>query len=115
VSSQTQDPQWEGPYEQALHLGYRLFPAYGSDDHWATYPQRTPAASRGATICWVTARTRKALIEAMHARRCYYASSWKPELRFSARAHGSPVWLAMGSLVTAPDRQLDVRIHARND
>ena len=115
VSSQNQDPQWEPAYQRALHLGYRLFPAYGSDNHYATYKGNEPSPARGATICWAAARTRRALVEAMHARRCYYATSWKPELRFSARAHGSDKWLPMGAQLDAPGGLVDLRIRARND
>ena len=115
VSSQTQDPQWEPAYQRALQLGYRVFPAYGSDDHFATWPGSSALPSRGATICWASARTRRALVLAMHARRCYYAAAWRPELRFSARAHGSDSWLAMGAELAAADGRVDVRIRARND
>jgi hypothetical protein len=115
VSSQNQDPQWEPAYQRALHLGYRLFPAYGSDDHYATWPGNPALASRGATVCWASARTRRALIEAMHARRCFYAGAWRPELRFSARAHGSESWLPMGAELTTRDGLVDVRVRARND
>ena len=115
MSSRGQDPQWETQYQEALHLGYRLFPAYGSDDHYATYPGNPPLATRGATVCWASARTRRALIEAMQARRCYYAGAWRPELRFSARAHGSDAWLPMGAELATSDGLVDVRVHARND
>jgi hypothetical protein len=115
VSSKSQDPQWEPAYQRALHLGYRLFPAFGSDNHYATYKGNEPTAALGATICWASARTRRALVEAMHARRCYYATSWKPELRFSARAHGSETWLPMGAEIESAGGLVDVRIHARND
>jgi hypothetical protein len=115
IASENLDPQWEIPYQRVLHLGYRVFPAYGSDDHYATWPGKSPTGSRGATICWASARTRRALVEAMHARRCYYAYAWKPELRFSARAHGSEKWLPMGAQIEARDGLVDVRIRARND
>jgi hypothetical protein len=115
VSSQNLDPQWEPAYQRALSLGYRLFPAYGSDEHYATWPGNSPLASRGATVCWATARTRRALVEAMQARRCYYAIAWKPELRFSARAHGTREWLPMGAELTTADGLVDVRVRARND
>jgi hypothetical protein len=115
VSSQNQDPQWEGAYQRALLQGYRLFPAYGSDNHFATYPGNEPSAARGATICWASGRTRKALVEAMHARRCYYATSWKPELRFAMRAGPNARWLAMGDVLDTPNGRADVRVVARND
>src|SRR5258705_97618 len=51
----------------------------------------------------------------MHARRCYYAGAWRPELRFSARAHGTETWLPMGTELTSADGLVDVRIRARND
>lgn len=103
-------PRWEPAYQRALQLGYRLFPAFGSDNHDATYPGNAPSLGRGATVCWATARTRAALIEAMHARRCYYSSSGKPELRYSLRAHGGATWVAMGGLVGAPRGRVDVQV-----
>jgi hypothetical protein len=115
VSSKNQDPQWEPAYQRALHLGYRLFPAYGSDNHFATYKGNEPSPAVGATICWSADRTRAALVEAMHQRRCYYATSWKPELRFSARAHGAAEWTVMGGELMAPKRSVDVRIGVAND
>ena len=115
VSSNHQDPQWEPAYQRALHLGYRLFPAFGSDNHYATYPGNQPTPAVGATLCWSAGRSRNALVAAMLERRCYYATSWKPELRFAARAHGGASWLMMGAELAAPGGQVDLRIRARND
>jgi len=111
VSSASSDPQWELNYQRALRLGYRLFPAFGSDFHNSTWS----GARQSATLCWVGARTRPALIESMHARRCYYATAWKPELRFEMRAAGGGAWAPMGALLDAPDGRVELRASARND
>jgi hypothetical protein len=115
VSSANADPEWEQNYQRALQLGYRLFPAFGSDSHNATWPGNEASARKSATLCWVPARTRVALIEAMHARRCYYATSWKPELRFEMRSAGGGEWVPMGALLSAPDGKVELRAHAIND
>jgi hypothetical protein len=115
VGSEFQDPQWEPAYQRALHLGYKVFPAYGSDDHYATYPGNDRSPHRGATVCWAAARSKRAVIDALQARRCYFSTSWKPELRFSARARGSSAWLPMGSDVASANGLVDVRVHVRND
>ncbi|HTO54619.1 MAG TPA: hypothetical protein VMR50_14630 [Myxococcota bacterium] len=115
IGSEFQDPQWEGAYDLALSLGYKVFPAYGSDDHYATYPGVDRSPHVGATVCWATSRTKRALVEAMQARRCYFSTSWKPELRFSARARGTATWLPMGSDISASGGLVDLRIHVRND
>ena len=106
--------QWEAAYRRALHLGYRLFPAFGSDNHDATFPGNAPSLRRGATVCWASARTRAALLEAMQARRCYYASSGKPELRYAMRAHGGAQWVPMGGRVDAPGGRVDVQLQVGN-
>lgn len=114
VSSAGADPEWELNYQRALQLGYRLFPAFGSDSHSANWPGNEASPRKSATICWVEARTRAALIEAMHARRCYYATAWKPELRFEMRvAEGA--WVPMGALLDAPGGVVEVRARATND
>jgi len=115
MSSKNLDPQWELAYDRLLALGYRLFPAYGSDSHYATWKGSEASPATGATVCWTAGRTRRALIEAMAARRCYYATAWAPELRFSARAHGGGPWLPMGAELDAPGGVVDLRIRARND
>ena len=115
VGSMSQDPQWEPAYQRALHLGYRVFPAYGSDDHYATWPGNVRSPKLGATVCWAAARTKRALIEAMHARRCYFSGEFVPELRYSVRPHAGGAWVAMGGGVALADGLADVRIHARND
>lgn len=107
--------RWEPAYQRALQLGYRLFPAFGSDNHDATFPGNEPSLGRGATICWASARTRRALVEAMQARRCYYAGAWKPELRYAMRAHGGSAWVPMGGAVDARGGRVDVRVSARSD
>ena len=107
-------PRWEPAYQRALQLGYRLFPAFGSDNHDATYPGNEPSLRHGATVCWAAERTRAALLEAMHARRCYYSSAGKPELRYSMHAHGGATWVTMGGLVDASNGRVDVRVQASN-
>jgi Thrombospondin type 3 repeat len=106
--------QWEPAYRRALQLGYRLFPAFGSDNHDATYPGNAPSLRRGATVCWASERTRTALLEAMRARRCYYSSAGKPELRYAMRAYGGGAWVPMGGLVDSPGDRVDVRVEASN-
>ena len=115
VSSAMQDPQYEANYQRMLTLGYRVFPAFGSDSHNATATNDAASARKSSTVCWVDSRTRAALIRAMLARRCYYATSWKPELRFAARAGPEAPWVAMGGLVDAPDGRIEVRVDATND
>ncbi len=115
VSSGKRDPQWEASYQRMLRSGYRVFPAFGSDSHDATSAVERASAGKGATLCWVVARTRPQLVEAMHARRCYYATSWRPALRFQMRASGGGSWVAMGGLLDAPDDRVDVRVLAVND
>jgi hypothetical protein len=115
VANQLEDPQWEPAYQRALHLGYRLFPAFGSDNHDATFPGNAPSPRRGATVCWAAGRTRRALVDAMQARRCYYSSAWKPELRYAMRAHGAAAWTPMGGIVAAPSGRVDVQVSVRND
>jgi hypothetical protein len=115
VGSSFQDPQWEEAYQRTLHLGYRVFPAYGSDNHFATDPGTVRSPSQGATVCWAAGRTRQAVVDAMHQRRCYFSSSYTPEVRFSVRPHAGGAWAPMGSSVDLPDALADVRIHVRND
>ncbi len=114
VGNAVDGPRWESAYRRALHLGYRLFPAFGSDNHDATYPGNEPSLRHGATVCWAAGRTRAGLIEAMQARRCYYSSAGKPELRYSMRAHGGTTWVPMGGLVDAPGGKVDVRVRLSN-
>lgn len=115
VSSAKRDPEWEENYQRVLRTGYRVFPALGSDSHDATSSRTGSTAAKGATVCWVTERTREALVEAMNARRCYYATSWKPELRFQMRAGKDGAWLPMGAKLDAPDGRVGVHILALND
>ncbi len=115
VSNSWQDPQYEVNYQRMLATGYRVFPAMGTDSHNATQQGREASARLGATVCWVEARTRAALIRAMHERRCYFATASRPELRFAARAAPDAPWVAMGGLVDAPDGRLEVRVEAIND
>ncbi|HTO09351.1 MAG TPA: hypothetical protein VMR86_20025 [Myxococcota bacterium] len=115
VGSEAQDPQWEQAYQRALHLGYQLFPSYGSDDHYATWPGSVRSPRLGATVCWAAARTRQAVIDALLARRCYFSGSFVPELRFSVRPHAGGAWQPMGARVDLADGLADVRIHVRND
>jgi hypothetical protein len=115
VSSAMQDPQWEPNYLRMLALGYRVFPAFGSDSHLAAAAGYEASARRGGTVCWVESRTRAALIRAMHLRRCYYAASWKPEVRFRARSGAGGSWVGMGGLLHDPDGRIEVRIDAIND
>lgn len=115
VSSGKRDPEWEPSYQRTLRLGYRVFPAFGSDSHDAKGTRSTASLRNGATVCWVRARTREALIDAMHARRCYYASSGKPALRFEMRAGKRGAWLPMGAKLDAPDGRVDVHLLALND
>ncbi len=98
-------------YLQALQAGYRLFPAFGSDDHF-------PAGilpERGATICWADSLSREAVIGAMKARRCYYAKTARPTLRFEASAVAGGAASAMGGLLSLPGRNGSVRAQAKND
>ena len=115
VSSAKQDPQWEGSYQRMLRSGYRVFPAFGSDSHDATSPRQGATARKGATICWVATRTRAALVEAMHARRCYYATSGKPGLRFQMRAVDAGAWVPMGAFLDAPGGRVAISVLALND
>ena len=115
VSSAMQDPQYESNYQRTLRFGYRVFPAFGSDSHNATYKGNEASARKSATICWVTSRTRNALLQAMHARRCYYATAWKPSLRFLMRAGEDDAWVPMGAKLDAPDGQVELRVQAQND
>jgi len=114
VGNQVEGLRWEPAYQRALHLGYRLFPAYGSDNHDATFPGNAPSLRQGATICWASARTRRALLEAMRERRCYYSAGGRPELRYEMRAHGAADWQAMGGRVDARANRVDVRVRVRN-
>ena len=115
VSSSKNDPQWEASYQRMLRSGYRVFPAFGSDSHDATSPRQSADARKGATICWIAARTRNALVEAMQARRCYYASSLRPALRFQMRPVDEGAWVPMGGLLDAPDGRVAVSVLALND
>ena len=115
VSSSKRDPQWEANYQRMLRTGYRVFPAVGSDSHNATSSREVATARNGATVCWVTSHTRTDLVEAMHARRCYYATSWRPELRFQLREAAGRTWAAMGGLLDAPDGRVEVSVLAVND
>ncbi len=115
VSSSKNDPQWEAAYQRLLRSGYRVFPAFGSDSHDATSVRQGANARKGATICWVEARTRAALLDAMHARRCYYAASLRPGLRYQMRPVEAGPWVAMGGLVDAPDGRVAISLLALND
>ncbi len=115
VSSSKNDPQWEASYQRMLRSGYRVFPAFGSDSHDATSAKQRATARKGATICWVAARTRTALVEAMQARRCYYASSLRPGLRYQMRPADAGAWVPMGGLVDAPDGRVAISLMALND
>ncbi len=115
VSSGKQDPEWESSYQRMLRLGYRVFPAFGSDSHDATSERNRATARNGATVCWVTASTRNALLEAMQERRCYYATSWKPALRFEMRAGKDAPWLPMGAKLDTETGRVDVAVLALND
>ncbi len=115
VSSSKNDPQWEGSYQRMLRSGYRVFPAFGSDSHDATSAKQGANARKGATICWIDERTRHALVEAMLARRCYYASSLRPALRFQMRPVDAGRWVPMGELLDAPDGRVAISVLALND
>jgi hypothetical protein len=115
VSSSKNDPQWEASYQRLLRSGYRVFPAFGSDSHDATSAKQGANARKGATICWIEERTRHALLDAMLSRRCYYASSLRPALRYQMRPADEGRWVAMGGLVDAPDGRVAINVLALND
>ncbi len=115
VGSGKRDPEWEASYQRMLRAGYRVFPAYGSDSHDATGPRSAASLRNGATVCWVWAKTRAALVDAMHARRCYYAASGRPALRFEMRSGENGAWLPMGANLDAPDGRVEVHVLALND
>jgi hypothetical protein len=115
VSSSKRDPQWEASYQRMLRSGYRVFPAFGSDSHDATSPRQRANARNGSTVCWIETRTRNALVEAMHARRCYYATSFRPGLRFQMRAAEEGAWVPMGGFLDAPDGRVALSVVALND
>jgi hypothetical protein len=115
VSSGMQDPQYEPNYQRMLQLGLRVFPAFGSDSHNANSPGYEASGKTGGTVCWVAARTRAELIRSMQLRRCYFSTSWKPQLRFSVRPSGAAVWTGMGGFADAPNGLFDVHVDALND
>ena len=126
---------WESAYRHVLAEGYRLFPSFGSDLHrlhsgietvpgQACWGDEVPRLEHGAVVCWVDASAapwqRQSVIDAMHARRCYYSVSAKPQVEIEACAldasgacSGAPV--QMGARLTAPDHDVRIRVVAVND
>ena len=126
-------PQWEGRYQDVLWRGHRVFPAYGSDEHQFHTTFSTPfgacvgpdpaSLARGGSVCWTSSPggnwTRQGVIDAMHARRCYYSSAYAPELRYSAcsaNASGAcdSAQVAMGGFVSDPAGHVRFTVSARN-
>jgi hypothetical protein len=113
-------PTWEHAYQRALGQGLHLFPAYGSDLHLLGGPDACAPGghgnpSEGSTLCWVTAVARDGLMDSMRARRCYYARSHAPALRFELRNESAGRYRAMGSRISEPASEVSVRIEAVSD
>jgi hypothetical protein len=113
-------------YRRAIRLGYRLFPAFGSDNH--NYSQcgvAISAVANGATVCWVpeTDWDRTDVLDAMRARRCYHSTANKPLLQFELCDDWDPTppgscnsgLAAMGDIVDVADGSARVRVLAQND
>lgn len=84
-------------FRQALGLGHRVFPAFGSDNHnhfaatgsGCFVDVGFPGASARRGICWVDSFTRAGLIDSMQSMRCYWSSNGRLDVQWTLE--GSPM------------------------
>lgn len=113
-------PAWELGFQKTLQIGYRLFPAYGSDQHHLGNVDTCsrggpPQPAAGATVCWVEQIEPDAILAAMRARRCYYSRSHTPVVQIEGLPTDGTSPSPMGGTVHTSARSLRLRVWALND
>jgi hypothetical protein len=130
------DPAGRG-YTDALDLGYRVSPRYGSDTHnrpgplWGDGSSVSPdnplgercnnlylePGTQGRMGCWAETLTRQDVLDAQRLHRCYWVGDdgGSPDVRLAVADSAHARQRAMGSEIEIADGDLFLEVRAIND